>query len=582
MVSSEDTDSGSKTPHGAPHPPDGEKAASADMRATSAFGANAEPSIPSGPSTELGSDSERRKLGSAAPDGGIDPVMRLAEVGRCTLQSRIGTGGMGVVYKGRHRDLEIDVAVKFLHSHLTPDPGATDRFLREARLAARLQSAGIVRVFSCGEMSGHYYIVMEYIDGQTLAAHLDERQTVPVARALQIVEAVAQALSEALNQIGLIHRDVKPANILLTQNGQVKLADLGLAKVASQQNAAFQTAAGISLGTPSYMPPEQFADARHVDHRADIYSLGATLYQMLAGRPPFRGDTILALMRQIAESEPAPLPDHVPAPVRALVARMMNKRAEDRFPSYDLLIKAIREAQSSLGVNAETVTRDIAAAVDLKTIPGLSLAEGAPPRASPTENRLLLVVDPQNDFCPGGALAVPGGDEVVPIINKLSRRFSHVILTQDWHCEDHLSFATSHPGKKPLERVNLPYGEQTLWPDHCVERTPGAEFHPKLDLDHCELIVRKGYHRDIDSYSAFFENDRKTPTGLTGYLRERGLTRLFIVGLATDFCVAYTALDARRLGFEVTVIEAGCRGIDVDGSLAAAWRQMEEAGVIRA
>ena len=146
--------------------------------------------------------------------------MRLAEVGRCTLQSRIGTGGMGIVYKGRHLDLDIDVAVKFLHSHMTHDPGATDRFLREARLAARLQSTGIVRVFSCGEMSGHYYIVMEYIDGQTLAAHLHERQTVPVGRALQITEAVAQALGEALNQIGLIHRDVKPANILLTHSGQ--------------------------------------------------------------------------------------------------------------------------------------------------------------------------------------------------------------------------------------------------------------------------------------------------------------------------------------------------------------------------
>jgi nicotinamidase/pyrazinamidase len=133
-----------------------------------------------------------------------------------------------------------------------------------------------------------------------------------------------------------------------------------------------------------------------------------------------------------------------------------------------------------------------------------------------------------------------------------------------------------------LSRVELSYGEQILWPDHCVEQTPGAEFHPKLDVAHCELVIRKGYLREIDSYSAFFENDRRTPTGLAGYLRERGLTRLFIVGLATDFCVAYSALDARRLGFEVTVIEAGCRGIDVDGSLAAAWKQMEEEGVIRA
>ena len=168
------------------------------------------------------------------------------------------------------------------------------------------------------------------------------------------------------------------------------------------------------------------------------------------------------------------------------------------------------------------------------------------------------------------------------MINKLSRRFSHVILTQDWHCEDHLSFASSHPGKKPLERVELSYGPQILWPDHCVEGTAGAEFHPDLVVEHCELIIRKGYHREIDSYSAFFENDRRTPTGLAGYLRERGLTRLFVVGLATDFCVAYSALDARRLDFEVTVIESGCRGIDVDGSMAAAWDQMLKAGVVRA
>lgn len=199
----------------------------------------------------------------------------------------------------------------------------------------------------------------------------------------------------------------------------------------------------------------------------------------------------------------------------------------------------------------------------------------------PSENCVLLVVDVQKDFCPSGALAVPSGDEVVPVINALSRRFAHVLLTQDWHCKDHLSFASSHPGKKPLERVEMSYGEQILWPDHCVAGTPGAEFHPELDVAHCELVIRKGYHREIDSYSAFFENDRQTPTGLAGYLRERGLMRLFLVGLATDFCVAYSALDARRLGFEVTVIEAGCRGIDVEGSLAAAWQQMEQAGVIR-
>jgi nicotinamidase/pyrazinamidase len=201
--------------------------------------------------------------------------------------------------------------------------------------------------------------------------------------------------------------------------------------------------------------------------------------------------------------------------------------------------------------------------------------------AVPAEDCVLLVTDIQNDFCPGGALAIPGGDEVVPVVNRLSRQFAHVVLTQDWHCAGHLSFASSHPDKKPLERIDLPYGPQVLWPDHCVQGTNGAEFHPDLDVAHCELILRKGYHREIDSYSMFFENDRQTPTGLAGYLRKRGLMRLFIVGLATDFCVSWSALDARRLGFEVTVIESGCRGIDVAGSLAA-WEQMLSAGVTRA
>jgi nicotinamidase/pyrazinamidase len=202
--------------------------------------------------------------------------------------------------------------------------------------------------------------------------------------------------------------------------------------------------------------------------------------------------------------------------------------------------------------------------------------------ATPAENRVLLVVDIQNDFCPGGELAVPNGDLVVPSINKLARKFAHVILTQDWHNEDHLSFASSHPGRKVMDRIDMPYGQQILWPDHCIQGTPGAEFHPQLKIPHCELVIRKGYHHEIDSYSAFFENDRQTPTGLAGYLRERGLAHLFVVGLATDFCVAYTALDGRRLGFDVTVIEESCRGIDVEGSLDAAWQQMLDAGVVRA
>lgn len=194
----------------------------------------------------------------------------------------------------------------------------------------------------------------------------------------------------------------------------------------------------------------------------------------------------------------------------------------------------------------------------------------------------LLIVDVQNDFCPGGALAVPGGDELPALINALSRRFAHVIMTQDWHPRGHLSFASSHRGAEPYSAAQLPYGAQVLWPDHCVQGTPGADFHPGLHVERCELIIRKGHHPEIDSYSAFFENDQTTPTGLAGYLRERGLKRLSIVGLATDFCVAYSAIDARRLGFEATVIESACRAIDLNGSLEEAWRRMNDAGVVRA
>jgi len=513
-----------------------------------------------------------------------DPYLRLTGVGRCQLESRLGEGGMGIVYKGRHRDLDLDVAVKFLHPHLSQQPGVAERFLREARLAARLHSPGIVRVFDCGETAGHYFIVMEYVDGQSLEAHLKERPSLPVGRALQIAEAVAQALGEALDQFGVIHRDVKPANILLTRSGQVKLADLGLAKVVTQQSAvAGPTGTGMALGTPSYMSPEQFADAAKVDHRADMFSLGATLYQMLAGRPPFRGNTFFQILKQVEEAEPDPLPDFIPVTVRDTVARLLAKRADDRFATYRELIAALRDGQDALGDGDVALTPSTTeVGLSRTTIPQVKVAGTTVKPATPTENRVLIVVDIQNDFCPDGALAVPGGDEVVPVINKLSRRFAHVILTQDWHCEDHLSFASSHPGKKHLETVILPYGDQILWPDHCVQGTAGAAFHPALELSNVELILRKGYHREIDSYSAFFENDRQTPTGLTGYLRERGLTRLFLVGLATDFCVAYTALDGRRLGFDVTVIEAGCRAIDYNGSLAEAWRLMTAAGVQRA
>jgi nicotinamidase/pyrazinamidase len=185
------------------------------------------------------------------------------------------------------------------------------------------------------------------------------------------------------------------------------------------------------------------------------------------------------------------------------------------------------------------------------------------------DHDVLIVVDIQNDFCPGGALAVPRGDEVVLIVNRLATRFRHVVLTQDWHPRGHSSFASSHRGRKPYETIAASYGPQVLWPDHCVQGTPGAAFHSALDIPHAALVVRKGMDGVIDSYSALYENDRKTPTGLTGYLRERGFSRVFLAGLALDFCVRYSAEDARREGFAVFVVEDGCRGIDVDGSVAA-------------
>ena len=195
------------------------------------------------------------------------------------------------------------------------------------------------------------------------------------------------------------------------------------------------------------------------------------------------------------------------------------------------------------------------------------------------DSDVLLVVDVQNDFCPSGQLPVPHGDDVVPIINRLARRFRHVVLTQDWHPAGHHSFASSHPGRHPFETVTLAYGQQILWPDHCVQGTQGAAFHPKLVTDKAQLVIRKGFRPAIDSYSAFYENDKATPTGLAGYLRERGLKRIFMVGLATDYCVYYSALDARRLGFDTVVVESGCRGIDLAGSLAAAHAGMAAAGV---
>lgn len=191
----------------------------------------------------------------------------------------------------------------------------------------------------------------------------------------------------------------------------------------------------------------------------------------------------------------------------------------------------------------------------------------------------LIVIDLQPDFCPGGALAVAGGDAILAPVNALIAEFPAVILTQDWHPADHLSFAANQPGRAPYEVVGMPYGPQVLWPVHCVQGTTGAEIHPGLRADAAQLVVRKGFRPAIDSYSAFFENDHVTPTGLEGYLRTRGIRRLTLVGLALDFCVAYSAVDAARLGFEVTVIESACRAIDLDGSLAAAMTAMRDAGV---
>ena len=182
---------------------------------------------------------------------------------------------------------------------------------------------------------------------------------------------------------------------------------------------------------------------------------------------------------------------------------------------------------------------------------------------------VLIVIDPQVDFCPGGALAVSGGDEIMPLINQIAARFEHVVITQDWHPREQISFASNHPGAAPFSVMEVAYGSQTLWPDHCVQGTPGAQLHPALDVPHAQLVLRKGYHRAIDSYSALYENDRRTPTGLAGYLRERGLTRIILVGLALDFCVRWSAEDAQREGFGVVVIPEACRGIDVEGSMQA-------------
>ena len=206
-------------------------------------------------------------------------------------------------------------------------------------------------------------------------------------------------------------------------------------------------------------------------------------------------------------------------------------------------------------------------------------AQGA--KVKPGSRDVLLVVDMQNDFIPGGALAVKEGDAIVPLVNQLGAGFEHVILTQDWHTPGHVSFASAHAGKKPFETISLDYGPQVLWPDHCVHGTLGADFHNDLKIPHAELIIRKGYRKQMDSYSAFYEADGKTTTGLAGYVKDRGFRQVYLVGLATDFCVCWSALDARKVGLGATVIEDACRGIDTDGSLDKAWAQMTKAGVKR-
>ena len=199
----------------------------------------------------------------------------------------------------------------------------------------------------------------------------------------------------------------------------------------------------------------------------------------------------------------------------------------------------------------------------------------------PDDASALLVIDVQNCFLPGGSLAVKDGEQVIPVINRIAKAFANVVMTQDWHTSGHISFASVHEGKKPFDTIDLPYGKQVLWPDHCVQGTDGASLSKDLAIPQAELVIRKGFHKDVDSYSAFTEADGKTTTGLAAYLKARGIKRLFVAGLATDFCVAYSALDSRAAGFETLVIEDACRAIDANGSLAAAWARMDAAGVRR-
>jgi nicotinamidase/pyrazinamidase len=225
--------------------------------------------------------------------------------------------------------------------------------------------------------------------------------------------------------------------------------------------------------------------------------------------------------------------------------------------------------------------RIIAGLGTVAVMSAVSRQAGAAASIKIDDTSALLVIDVQNCFLPGGSLAVKEGEQVVPVINRLAKGFSNIVMTQDWHTEGHISFASAHAGKKPFEVIDLPYGKQVLWPDHCVQGTDGAALSKDLAIPQAELVIRKGFHKDVDSYSAFTEADGKTTTGLAAYLKARKLQRLFVTGLATDFCVAWTALDARKAGFETYVVEDACRGIDTQGSMAKAWADMTKAGVKR-
>jgi nicotinamidase/pyrazinamidase len=234
-----------------------------------------------------------------------------------------------------------------------------------------------------------------------------------------------------------------------------------------------------------------------------------------------------------------------------------------------------------VAMNRRTILRSLSGAWAAFVADNLRSAWALTRKLKPDETSALIVVDVQNCFVAGGALAVKNGDAVVPVINAIAPAFQNIILTQDWHTPGHASFASTYPGKKPFETIKLPYGNQVLWPDHCVQGTHDAELDKDLNVPQAALVLRKGFHRNVDSYSAFEEADRKTSTGLEGYLKQRGIRKLFVTGLATDYCVAWTALDARTAGFVVYVVEDACRGIDINGSVAAAWTKMASAGVRR-